>query len=115
MPKNEAIIEAGHKRAQPIVMTTVAMVAGMVPIAISLVGRRQLARADGRHRDRRPDLLDHADPAARPGLLQPSPIDIEQWIGAQVPPGWSTMASARAERTAERRYRRSDIADAEPL
>ncbi|MDQ3247440.1 MAG: efflux RND transporter permease subunit [Pseudomonadota bacterium] len=38
MEKNQAIIEAGHKRAQPIVMTTVAMVAGMVPIAISLTG-----------------------------------------------------------------------------
>ena len=36
--KLEAIIEAGHKRAQPIVMTTVAMVAGMVPTAISLGG-----------------------------------------------------------------------------
>ncbi|HET9355303.1 MAG TPA: efflux RND transporter permease subunit, partial [Sphingomicrobium sp.] len=38
MEKNEAIYEAGHKRAQPIVMTTVAMVAGMVPIALSLTG-----------------------------------------------------------------------------
>jgi multidrug efflux pump subunit AcrB len=38
MSKNEAIYEAGHKRAQPIVMTTVAMVAGMVPIALSLTG-----------------------------------------------------------------------------
>ncbi|WP_037497909.1 efflux RND transporter permease subunit [Sphingomonas jaspsi] len=38
MTKNEAIYEAGHKRAQPIVMTTVAMVAGMVPIALSLTG-----------------------------------------------------------------------------
>lgn len=33
-----AIADAGHKRAQPIVMTTVAMVAGMVPTAISLSG-----------------------------------------------------------------------------
>ena len=33
-----AIIDAGHKRAQPIVMTTVAMIAGMVPTAISLNG-----------------------------------------------------------------------------
>lgn len=38
MPKEEAIAEAGHKRAQPIVMTTVAMVAGMLPIALSLAG-----------------------------------------------------------------------------
>jgi multidrug efflux pump subunit AcrB len=38
MPKNDAIWEAGHKRAQPIVMTTVAMVAGMLPTAISISG-----------------------------------------------------------------------------
>jgi len=38
MAKNEAIWEAGHKRAQPIVMTTVAMVAGMLPTALSLSG-----------------------------------------------------------------------------
>jgi multidrug efflux pump subunit AcrB len=38
MSKNEAIWEAGHKRAQPIVMTTVAMVAGMLPTAISISG-----------------------------------------------------------------------------
>src|SRR3954468_3064099 len=38
MAKNKAIWEAGHKRAQPIVMTTVAMVAGMLPTAISISG-----------------------------------------------------------------------------
>ena len=36
--KLTAILEAGHKRAQPIVMTTVAMTAGMVPTAASLGG-----------------------------------------------------------------------------
>ncbi len=36
--KFAAIVEAGHKRAQPIVMTTVAMTAGMVPTALSLSG-----------------------------------------------------------------------------
>ncbi len=36
--KLEAIMEAGHKRAQPIVMTTVAMTAGMIPTAVSLGG-----------------------------------------------------------------------------
>ncbi|WP_133366398.1 efflux RND transporter permease subunit [Qipengyuania sediminis] len=34
----EAIVEAGRKRAQPIVMTTVAMTAGMIPTAMSLSG-----------------------------------------------------------------------------
>ena len=33
--KMEAILDAGHKRAQPIVMTTFAMTAGMVPTALS--------------------------------------------------------------------------------
>ncbi len=38
VPKFQAIMEAGHKRAQPIVMTTVAMTAGMIPTAISVTG-----------------------------------------------------------------------------
>ena len=38
VPVMEAITDAGHKRAQPIVMTTVAMVAGMIPTALSLSG-----------------------------------------------------------------------------
>jgi multidrug efflux pump subunit AcrB len=36
--KRIAILDSGHKRAQPIVMTTVAMVAGMLPIALALSG-----------------------------------------------------------------------------
>jgi multidrug efflux pump subunit AcrB len=36
--RTAAILEAGHKRAQPIVMTTVAMVAGMIPTALALSG-----------------------------------------------------------------------------
>jgi multidrug efflux pump subunit AcrB len=33
-----ALLEAGHKRARPIVMTTVAMIAGMMPVAVGLHG-----------------------------------------------------------------------------
>ncbi len=36
--KYDAIMEAGRKRAQPIVMTTVAMTAGMIPTALALSG-----------------------------------------------------------------------------
>ncbi|SNS57472.1 Multidrug efflux pump subunit AcrB [Sphingomonas laterariae] len=38
IPKKQAILDAGHKRAQPIVMTTVAMVAGMLPVALAVSG-----------------------------------------------------------------------------
>lgn len=47
VPKFEAIMDAGHKRAQPIVMTTVAMVAGMVPTAMALTGDGAFAQPMG--------------------------------------------------------------------
>ncbi|HTY49146.1 MAG TPA: efflux RND transporter permease subunit [Steroidobacteraceae bacterium] len=34
--RTTALLEAGHKRARPIVMTTVAMIAGMTPVALQL-------------------------------------------------------------------------------
>ncbi|MFZ5593192.1 MAG: efflux RND transporter permease subunit [Pseudomonadota bacterium] len=34
MPRRRALIEAGTQRARPIIMTTIAMIAGMLPIAI---------------------------------------------------------------------------------
>lgn len=36
LDRNKAMLEAGHKRARPIVMTTIAMTAGMVPSALAL-------------------------------------------------------------------------------
>jgi len=36
LPRRDALIDACHKRARPIVMTTLAMIAGMLPIALGL-------------------------------------------------------------------------------
>lgn len=38
LTRKEALVDACHKRARPIVMTTIAMIAGMLPIAIGLGG-----------------------------------------------------------------------------
>jgi multidrug efflux pump subunit AcrB len=36
MTRLEAILDACHKRARPIIMTTIAMTAGMLPVAMAL-------------------------------------------------------------------------------
>jgi multidrug efflux pump subunit AcrB len=36
VPRLDAIVDAGRKRARPIVMTTIAMIGGMVPLALAL-------------------------------------------------------------------------------
>jgi len=36
VPRLEANVDAGRKRARPIIMTTIAMVGGMLPLALAL-------------------------------------------------------------------------------
>jgi multidrug efflux pump subunit AcrB len=38
LSEKEALLDACHKRARPVMMTTVAMVAGMVPLALGYGG-----------------------------------------------------------------------------
>ncbi|MBB3299914.1 multidrug efflux pump subunit AcrB [Rhizobium sp. BK077] len=38
MPRFNALVDACHKRARPIIMTTIAMASGMLPVALSLTG-----------------------------------------------------------------------------
>ena len=53
MERTAAIVEAGKKRARPIIMTTVAMVAGMAAERTRFRRRRRVPLAHGYCRDRR--------------------------------------------------------------
>ncbi len=44
LSRHDAIIDAAAKRARPIIMTTIAMVAGMIPITVSCMATAGSAR-----------------------------------------------------------------------
>ena len=65
----DALLDACSKRARPIVMTTIAMAAGMLPMTLGLSGDSAFSGAHGRVGDRRPDRLDGAVAVRRAGDL----------------------------------------------
>jgi multidrug efflux pump subunit AcrB len=94
-----ALMESGHKRARPIVMTTVAMVAGMLPIAIGLGGDSSFNR---------PMAI-----AVIGGLVTSTALtlvvvpavftlidDIERWVGPKFSKILNTEAGGATETTA---------------
>ena len=76
----DAVIEAGTTRLRPVLMTALAMIIGMVPMALGLgeageqnapLGRAVIGgldRGDDRHAVHRADLLHAAAPQAAPAL-----------------------------------------------
>ena len=62
MPLRDALIEAGRVRLRPILMTTVALIAGMIPVALGARRGRRLPRAARPRGDRRHDHLDRCSP-----------------------------------------------------
>jgi HAE1 family hydrophobic/amphiphilic exporter-1 len=68
-PLREALIEAGRIRLRPIIMTTFALIAGMVPVAIGHGEGARLPRPARPGSDRRCHHLDPAHPAGDPDVL----------------------------------------------
>ena len=63
----DAILKAGPVRLRPILMTTIAMILGMLPSAMGTRRRQRVPLADLDRDDRRPDHLDAADAGGRAG------------------------------------------------
>ncbi len=61
----DALIDSCSKRARPIVMTTIAMGAGMMPIALGWAGDPSFRAPMGVGRDRRPHRVDRREPVRR--------------------------------------------------
>ena len=85
MERHEALIAANHVRLRPILMTTIAIVAGMLPIALRQGRRRRVARVDGGDDHRRPGALPAAHAARHAGrlLVLRRPARVESRGGAQ--------------------------------
>ena len=63
MGVQEAVIEGGRRRLRPILMTAIATIFALLPMALGLTGERRLhLAAAGRRGHRRPGQLDAADP-----------------------------------------------------
>ena len=67
VPRYVAIVDAGRKRARPIVMTTIAMVGGMLPSALAIGAGGDFRFADGYRRDGRLDRVHDVVAGVRAG------------------------------------------------
>ena len=70
MSLTEALLDAAAKRARPILMTSLAMGGGMLPIALGFGADARIARAYGGRGDRRAPEFHTAQPCLCAGCLQ---------------------------------------------
>ena len=70
VPLEQAIVEACRTRLRPILMTTSAIIAGLIPDRARPRHRRRAALGDCRHDHRRPVAVSVPDAAARAGRLR---------------------------------------------
>jgi len=63
LPRHDAVMKADHARLRPILMTTVSIIAGMLPIALGKGDGSSSRAAMATVRRRRPDTLSVAHPA----------------------------------------------------
>ena len=67
----EAALNSGFTRFRPVLMTALAMIIGMLPMALSLGEGAEQNAPSGAGGDRRTDICDGCDAFLRPGFLQP--------------------------------------------
>ena len=70
--RHEALLQACPIRLRPILMTSIATIAGALPPALAIGPGAELQRPDGARARRRHDRLDRADAVRRAGGLQPA-------------------------------------------